>query len=61
VLHLPPRFLLPHLGVSSYRRQLSIRRPIPLLLDAGDIQGGAGARNGLGNGLQARPSGHPLF
>ena len=38
-LHLPPRFLLPHLGVSSStRRQLGIRRPLSLFLDAGDIR-----------------------
>ena len=31
VLHLPPRLLLPRLGVSSSRRQLGIRRLLPLL------------------------------
>jgi hypothetical protein len=42
VLHLAPHFLLPHLGVSSSsRRQLGIRCPLPLFLDASDVRDGA--------------------
>jgi hypothetical protein len=43
MLHLPHRFLLPRLGVSSSsRRWLGIRRLISLFLDDGDVRGGAG-------------------
>jgi hypothetical protein len=42
VLHLPPGFLLPHLGVSSSSRRWLGIRPPPVLPDAGDVQGDAG-------------------
>jgi hypothetical protein len=43
VLHLPPRFSAPCLGVSSsYQFRLGIRCSIPLFLHASDIRSGAG-------------------
>ena len=46
MLHLPPRFLLPHLEVSSSssRRRLGIDRPLSLFLDVGDIRSNVGLR-----------------
>jgi hypothetical protein len=43
VLHLPPRFLLARLGVSSSPPMLAGHPPLPhLLSDASDVRGGVG-------------------
>jgi hypothetical protein len=37
MLHFPPRFLLPHLGISSSRRRAKHPSPPPCLLNASNI------------------------
>jgi hypothetical protein len=59
VLHLPPRFLLFHLDVSSSGTGLGIRCLHPLL-DAGNIWGGTGPMWTRENGLHAQASGRPV-
>ena len=56
VLHLPPRFLLSRLDVSSSVVGLGIRCPPPLL-DAGNVRGGTGPAWTRENGRHARASG----